>query len=268
MWSRRSSWPARFVGGEPRRRHAPDHRGPVRLAARVGEGGDPRRPGQGAERRPDVSAGAIGFEIRHEPEGTMGYRGATRPWNGGKVSDLAGDGVWFADFSDLRTPGELSRLRPRRQGPVVLVPDRGRRLSAGPARCGAGLLLPAERHTDHGAARRRLAPSPAPTWGATRTAPRRLTQGGKTLGRPRDLHRRLVRRGRPQQVCAVPGGHAVRPAVGLRAEPRGLRRRHEHPGERQRRARLARRGEVGARLAAPDAGRRRRVLQSGGRPQL
>ena len=48
------------------------------------------------------------FEIRREPEGTTAFRGATRPWNGGKVSELAGDRVWYADFSDLRAPGTSS----------------------------------------------------------------------------------------------------------------------------------------------------------------
>lgn len=45
-----------------------------------------------------------GFEIRREEDGTVAYRGATKPWNSGTVSELAGDCVWFADFSDLRTP--------------------------------------------------------------------------------------------------------------------------------------------------------------------
>ena len=46
-----------------------------------------------------------GFEVRRQADGSVAYRGKLRPWNDGKVSDLAGDRVWYADFSDLRTPG-------------------------------------------------------------------------------------------------------------------------------------------------------------------
>ena len=46
-----------------------------------------------------------GFEIRREADGSVAYRGATKPWNSGAVSELAGDRVWDADFSELRTPG-------------------------------------------------------------------------------------------------------------------------------------------------------------------
>lgn len=53
-----------------------------------------------------------GFEIRREADGTVAYRSATRPWNQGKVSELAGDRVWFAEFSDLRTAGAYYVLDP------------------------------------------------------------------------------------------------------------------------------------------------------------
>src|SRR5271165_5648842 len=53
-----------------------------------------------------------GFEIRREADGSVAYRGATRPWNSGAVSELAGDRVWHADFSDLRTPGSYHVFDP------------------------------------------------------------------------------------------------------------------------------------------------------------
>jgi hypothetical protein len=45
------------------------------------------------------------FEIRREGDGTVVYRGAIKPWNNGRVSELAGDRVWYADFSNLHRPG-------------------------------------------------------------------------------------------------------------------------------------------------------------------
>jgi endoglucanase len=45
------------------------------------------------------------FEVCNEKGGAVVYRGETKPWNGGKVSELAGDRIWHADFSGLRTPG-------------------------------------------------------------------------------------------------------------------------------------------------------------------
>ncbi len=207
------------------------------------------------------------FEVRRQSGGTVVHRGNLKPWNGGKVSDLAGDRVWYADFSDVRATRHLRARRPREPGPLVPLPDRRGRLPAGAARLGADLLLPAQRHADPGEARRPLASSrraPRP-----RPGPRGALHPGRQGPRPPARSaRRLVRRGRPQQVRALPGVHPLRPALGLRAEPARLRRRHQHPGERQRRPRPARRGEVGARLALEDAGHRRRGLQPGRRPPL
>jgi endoglucanase len=45
------------------------------------------------------------FVVRQQADGKVVYRGPVRPWNGGKVSEIAGDRVWHADFSDLRAPG-------------------------------------------------------------------------------------------------------------------------------------------------------------------
>jgi hypothetical protein len=52
------------------------------------------------------------FEVRRESDGMVEYRGVTKPWNGGKVSELAGDRVWHADFSALRTPGTYHLFDP------------------------------------------------------------------------------------------------------------------------------------------------------------
>src|SRR5207249_833873 len=45
------------------------------------------------------------FEVRRQADGSVAYRGNLKPWNQGKVSELAGDRVWHADFSDVRAPG-------------------------------------------------------------------------------------------------------------------------------------------------------------------
>ncbi len=52
------------------------------------------------------------FEIRREADGMVAFRGATNPWNSGAVSELAGDRVWFADFSGLRAPGAYDVFDP------------------------------------------------------------------------------------------------------------------------------------------------------------
>lgn len=52
------------------------------------------------------------FEIRRQADGAPAYRGALRAWNGGKVSDLAGDRVWYADFTRLTTPGKYYLFDP------------------------------------------------------------------------------------------------------------------------------------------------------------
>ena len=46
------------------------------------------------------------FEVCSANGGTVVYRGEPTPWNHGKVSELAGDRVWHADFSAVRTPGD------------------------------------------------------------------------------------------------------------------------------------------------------------------
>jgi hypothetical protein len=45
------------------------------------------------------------FVVRREPDNTVVYRGRLKPWNSGRVSELAGDRVWHADFSEVRALG-------------------------------------------------------------------------------------------------------------------------------------------------------------------
>lgn len=45
------------------------------------------------------------FVVRQETDSKIVYRGKLKPWNGGSISELAGDRVWHADFSDVRAPG-------------------------------------------------------------------------------------------------------------------------------------------------------------------
>lgn len=45
------------------------------------------------------------FEIRSQATNKTVYKGTLKPWNNGATSELAGDKVWFADFSALKTPG-------------------------------------------------------------------------------------------------------------------------------------------------------------------
>src|SRR5205807_6515852 len=45
------------------------------------------------------------FEVRNQANDAAAEHGDLKPWNEGKVSELAGDRVWHADFSDVRAPG-------------------------------------------------------------------------------------------------------------------------------------------------------------------
>ncbi len=47
----------------------------------------------------------VKFEIRQEADDRIVFRGNTTPWQNGKISDLAGDKVWFADFTNLTAAG-------------------------------------------------------------------------------------------------------------------------------------------------------------------
>jgi hypothetical protein len=54
----------------------------------------------------------LDFVVRRHADNAVVYRGRLKPWNGGRVSDLAGDRVWHADFSDLRAHGTYQLYDP------------------------------------------------------------------------------------------------------------------------------------------------------------
>jgi hypothetical protein len=126
------------------------------------------------------------FEVIDVADGRVVFRGHLTPWNGGAVSELAGDRVWFADFSPLQAPGAY-RLR-----------DPENRVVSSPFRIADDVYAPVlrdavrvfyfqrsgtaidERHGgpwNHGAAH--VGP------GQDREAP--FTRGGTSLGDPRDV---------------------------------------------------------------------------------
>ena len=127
-----------------------------------------------------------GFEIRREADGTVAYRGATKPWNNGKVSELAGDRVWYADFSDLRTPGSYH------------VFDPTNRVRSFAFRIGDDVYVPVLRDAvrvfyyqrsgtpiteKHGG----VWHHPGGHLGKDQDRAAQYTQGGKALGRPRNV---------------------------------------------------------------------------------
>ena len=154
------------------------------------------------------------FEIRREPDGTSAYRGTTKPWNMGKVSELAGDRVWYADFSDLRAPGTYHVYDPAnkvRSFSFRIADDVYRPVLRDAVRV---FYYQRSGTPDHGAERRRLASSRRSP--GARPGPCRAVQPGREdPGPAAEPAGRLVRRGRPEQVRALPGGHALRPALGV-----------------------------------------------------
>ncbi len=52
------------------------------------------------------------FVVRQQTDSKIVYRGKLKPWNGGRVSELAGDRVWYAEFSDVRAPGTYQLYDP------------------------------------------------------------------------------------------------------------------------------------------------------------
>ena len=138
--------------------HAPDHGRPVWLGAGGGESGDSGRSGQGAEFRPELSARDA---VRNPSRGRW-HRGLSRgnqgleQWQGQRAVRRPRLVCRFQQPADA---GLLSRLRYHEPRSLVRVPDRRGCLRAGLARLGAGLLLPAERNSDHREEWRCLAPS-------------------------------------------------------------------------------------------------------------
>ena len=126
------------------------------------------------------------FEIRREADGTVAYRGATKPWNSGGVSELAGDRVWYAVFSDLRTPGAYYLFDPT---------NRVRSFSF---RIGGDVYMPVLRDSVRVFYYQRsgtpITEKNGGVWhhpgghlGRDQDRAARYTQGGKAQGRPRDM---------------------------------------------------------------------------------
>jgi hypothetical protein len=126
------------------------------------------------------------FEIRRQADSAVVYRGKLKPWSAGRVSELAGDRVWHADFSGLQTAGIYHLYDPaNRVGsyPFRIGDDVYRRVlresvrtfyyqrSGTPvtARCGGNWHHPGGH------------------LGPDQDRAARFTQGGKALGQPRDL---------------------------------------------------------------------------------
>jgi hypothetical protein len=126
------------------------------------------------------------FEVRRQDGGAVVHRGNLKPWNGGQVSELAGDRVWYADFSDVRAPGTYyledpanrARSSPFRIGENVYVPvlrDSVRTFYY--QRSGTPILARYGEKWHH----------PGGHLGPDQDRAAHYTQGSKDIGRPRDL---------------------------------------------------------------------------------
>ena len=126
------------------------------------------------------------FEIRRAADGTVAFRGATTPWNSGAVSELAGDRVWFADFSGLHTPGAYHVFDPTNS------------VQSFPFRIGDDVYKPVLRDAVRVFYYQRsgtpITEKNGGVWhhpgghlGKDQDRAARYSQGGKTLGRPRDV---------------------------------------------------------------------------------
>jgi endoglucanase len=126
------------------------------------------------------------FEVRRQADGTVVHRGNLKPWNGGKVSDLAGDRVWYADFSDVRAPGDYDLVDPKnhvRSSPFRISEDIYRPVLRDSVRTfyyqrsGMPILARYGERWHH----------PGGHLGPNQDRAAHLAQGGKDLDRPRDL---------------------------------------------------------------------------------
>src|SRR5262249_11052511 len=126
------------------------------------------------------------FEVRRQADESVAHVGKLRPWNGGKVSELCRDRGWHADFSDARAPGSCYLLDPAkgvRSYPFAIDEDV------------YGPVLRASLRTFY--YQRSGTPIPLQyggNWqhrgghlGPDQDRAAKYTQGGKSLGRPRDL---------------------------------------------------------------------------------
>src|SRR5262249_27181367 len=126
------------------------------------------------------------FEVRREADNGVAVHGTLKPWNGGAVSELAGDRVWHADFSELRTPGTyylydpVNRVRSfafRIGEDVYKTVMRDSVRTYYYQRSGMPILARYGGNWHH----------PGGHLGREQDRAARYTQGGKALGKPRDV---------------------------------------------------------------------------------
>jgi endoglucanase len=126
------------------------------------------------------------FELRRQADGSVAHRGKPKPWNGGKVSELCGDRAWYADFSDVRARGGYYLVDPASRarsylfvidedvyGPVLRASVRTFYYQ----RSGTPIPLKYGGNWQHRGGH----------LGPDQDRAAKYTQGGKSLGRPRDL---------------------------------------------------------------------------------
>ena len=201
---------------------------------RIVHAGRDLRAGERRDRRARVHGGAGGVERRRDGR-FVGRQGVV-------VHVHVGDHA-----------GRLLRAGRRSRRAVVPVPDRRPGVPQRPQAGGADALLPARRAEQGRGARGRGLDRRGQLHGrAAGSALPPLQRQEQRRHRARPA-RRLVRRGRSQQVHQLDGRLRRDAAARLRREPDHLDRRHRHPRIGQRHPRRARRGEVGARLPGPHA---------------
>ena len=160
----------------------------------------------------------------------------TKAWNNGKVSELAGDRVWYADFSNLRTPGSYH---------VFDTTNRDRSFAF---RIGDDVYTPVLRdavrvfyyqRSGRRSARRTAAYGiiPGGHLGKDQDRAAQYAQGGKAQGRPRNVLGGWFDAGDLNKY--VPYLEATLFDLLWAYEPTdcAIQRRYEHPGERERRSR-------------------------------
>ncbi len=110
-----------------------------------------------------------------------------KPWNNGKVSELAGDRVWYADFTGLEKPGTYHLYDPTRKVrsyPFRIADDVYRPVLRDSVRTfyyqRSGTAIPAHFGNDWH--------HPAAHVGRNQELAAQYSQGGQALGRPRDVH--------------------------------------------------------------------------------
>jgi hypothetical protein len=126
------------------------------------------------------------FEVRNQIDASVVLRGRLEPWNQGKVSELAGDRVWYADFSSLRKPG------------TYVLHDPTRNVHSFPFRIADDVYKPVLRESVRTFYYQRSGTPitarhggdwhhPGGHLGPNQDRAAVLSQGGKSLGRPRNV---------------------------------------------------------------------------------